>query len=254
MCTVSVVAFDGGVRLVSNRDELRTRPRAAAPERRHAGGLQAIWPVDPASGGTWIGVNDAGVAMTILNRGARTGRPAPAGLRSRGTIIPSLLHLSRLAQVLHEARHLPGPFEPFTLVVVQGTQVAALTSTDPAAPVHTIDLTTPLLFTSSSLGDDLVAGPRQALFDRLVRSSRTPLAGQAKFHRHAWKARPEISVRMSRPDAMTVSRTTVEITSRVISMNYTALDAVRRPITSKALEVELRIQPPPDSCLLTADS
>jgi hypothetical protein len=37
------------------------------------------------------------------------------------------------------------------------------------------------------------------------------LDGQAQFHRHQWRRRPEISVRMEREDALTVSRTVVDV-------------------------------------------
>ena len=100
------------------------------------------------------------------------------------------------------------------------------------------DLSEPLMFTSSSLGDDLVTRPRRELFDRLVRFSASPRSGQSLFHRHAWRARPEISVRMRRADASTVSRTAVTISARTIVMTYTRLDtALRR--RSRELKLSL---------------
>jgi hypothetical protein len=165
--------------------------------------------------------------MTLLNRGPRAPVLA-SDLRSRGTIIPALLHLSRIDQVVEAARHLEGPFEPFTLVVLRGAQVVTLTNTNAGASTQTFDLAAPLLFTSSSLGDDLVEAPRRALFNRLVRANPTSLAVQERFHRHAWKARPEISVRMSRADALTVSRTVIDIADGTARLRYTPLDTARR--------------------------
>jgi hypothetical protein len=47
--------------------------------------------------------------------------------------------------------------------------------------------------------------------------------GQRVFHRHAWPARPEISVLMSRPDAATVSRTVLDVSDGAIRMHYSRI-------------------------------
>jgi hypothetical protein len=76
------------------------------------------------------------------------------------------------------------------------------------------------MFTSSSLGDELVERPRQRLFAALVESSRRPLAAQARYHRHRWPDRPHISVRMARADAATVSHTTIDVSNEHIAIEY----------------------------------
>src|SRR5262249_11399645 len=67
MCTVTVVPTPGAVRLACNRDEQRTRPPALPPQVRRFGRRWAAFPVDPVGGGTWVAVNDTGLAMTVLN-------------------------------------------------------------------------------------------------------------------------------------------------------------------------------------------
>ena len=63
MCTVTVIPLAGnGRRLVSNRDEVRTRPPSSLPRDHAIAGGHALWPVDPTGGGTWIAVSDQGVA------------------------------------------------------------------------------------------------------------------------------------------------------------------------------------------------
>ncbi len=72
MCTVTVIPSGAGFRLVSNRDELRTRPPCEAPKvRTLESGARAIWPADRLAGGTWIAASDRGLALTLLN-----GNPA----------------------------------------------------------------------------------------------------------------------------------------------------------------------------------
>src|SRR5205085_949351 len=92
MCTLTVVPLpDGTVRLAFNRDERRTRPAGLPPVRRLFGPRQAVLPTDPASGGTWLAVNDAGLALAILNATPERPPATAGGNRSRGAIIPALL-------------------------------------------------------------------------------------------------------------------------------------------------------------------
>jgi len=185
-----------------------------------------LWPLDPAGGGTWIGVNDAGIATVLLNR-----CPSPRRLQrqpdvSRGSIIPALLRCRSIESVVHAANRLRlARFAPFTLVIVQNRLVLSMTSVDGQGEWRSFATSQPRLFTSSSLGDERVAGPRRRLFERMVERSRFPLAAQLAFHRHAWPARPEISVLMSRDDAATVSRTIVDVDARSIRMAYLPLAA-----------------------------
>jgi len=220
MCTVSIVPSSSGFRIVCNRDERRTRPIAESPTVHGMGRMRGIWPSDPASGGTWIGANDAGLAMVLLSR--RTGI-ARASVVSRGTIIPDLLRLPSIEAAVDAVKRLPlARFEPFTLVIAQERVVRAVTM-GATSRWRAHAMSRPLLFTSSSLGDALVTGPRRRLFARLVRDCASPLRGQRAFHRHAWSTRPEISVVMSRPDAATVSRTVLDVSAGAIQMHYTRI-------------------------------
>jgi hypothetical protein len=221
MCTVSVVPAGNGFRVVCNRDEQLVRPAALPPTVRRIGVRTALWPLDPVSGGTWIGVNDAGIAMFVLNRTVAPGVAGRSGASSRGTLVPELLRHRRLEDVMRAAANLPlERFEPFTLVAVSRTTAVWMTRRVGDPTFQSAPVSQPLLFTSSSLGDDLVTPPRRQLFARLVERSATPLGGQLAFHRHTWPARPNISVQMSRGDAATVSRTLVDVTSDRIDMRY----------------------------------
>ena len=66
---------------------------------------------------------------------------------------------------------------------------------------------TPLLFTSSGLGDHLVEGVRRELFEGFFAGPAEGWrAAQDGFHRHRWEeGRGHLSVNMARPDARTVS-------------------------------------------------
>lgn len=228
MCTVSVVPIGDGFRLVCNRDELDARPRAEPPARRAVGSRHAIFPVDPQGCGTWIGANDAGLVLTVLNVSASQAAPGPT--RSRGLVIPPLLEHGDLVAALAAARRLDASeFLPFRLVAVQGRALGELASDGQRFRLEARTLVAPRLFTSSSLGDSMVEGPRRRLFQQLVlRRDGRWLSGQERFHAHRWHERPDVSVLMARPGASTVSRCTVTVSGGVLVFEYEPLDHVAR--------------------------
>jgi transport and Golgi organization protein 2 len=221
MCTVSIVPTADGCRVMCNRDERRTREAARPPRVRPTKMSWAAYPEDPVSGGTWIGVNGDGLVVVLLNRTATLDARRGAPL-SRGSIVPRLLSCTSIAQATQAYDALDvRQFEAFRLVMVQR---AAITVADPARPATvTLPLTSPVMFTSSSLGDALVEPPRRRLFEQLVLAADDWLHGQMRFHRHRWTSRPEISIHMAREDAATVSRTTIDVTSSVIGLEYESL-------------------------------
>ena len=225
MCTVTVIPHERGVRVLCNRDERRTRPPALPPQVHDLGGRLALFPVDPQGGGTWIGVNDADLMVALLNGHRTAGKRDDNSTRSRGLIVPDLLYCTSLRQAMAAAESLdPRAFERFRVVIVHNSRVAVAAS-DGNAAIRCTErpLDRPLLFTSSSLGDPAVGRPRQRLFERMVVRSRVGwLAGQTYFHQHQWPHHPEISVRMERRDAVTVSRTTIDVTNDGRLMWYEA--------------------------------
>src|SRR5262247_4444821 len=83
MCTlVLVVPPPGGIlQIAANRDEFLARP-AAAPMPSVDGRWLA--PRDLQAGGTWLGVNAAGLFVGVTNR---TSGPRDATRRSRGLLV-----------------------------------------------------------------------------------------------------------------------------------------------------------------------
>lgn len=274
MCTVSVIltrvsgSREPGscIRVVTSRDELRSRPLAVGAAWRavasdSGANLRAIYPIDPAGGGTWVAASESGLVLCLLNANPLPAPPIPTGaLRSRGKIIPTLIDSNGPAEAIDRVRSLDlDRFAPFRLLAV-GLPTARLSGRVPSfcAMEATWDRTSVsvlehraghLCLVSSGLGDPLVK-PRLALFDKMLRPLADGLrsaeaAGvQDRFHRHTWADRPEISVLMSRLDARTVSITTVEVEAGEgaprIAMRYEpipdlpAVKTVTRPRTSRA--------------------
>jgi hypothetical protein len=227
MCTVSIVPHRDGLRVVSNRDERRDRIEALEPSITTLGTRAATMPVDPAGGGSWIGVNDVGLVVTVLNR--YHGKRAPIDRRrmTRGALVPMMLACDSVSTALARATTIdPTRFEPFRLVLVQRDAIA-LVSGDGRELMHaTSSVTGPVMFTASALGDFLVEEPRRRLFEWLMNDPDSRLRSQALFHRHQWTDKRDISVLMERDDAATVSRTTIDVGdvgARRIEIEYDSL-------------------------------
>jgi hypothetical protein len=236
MCTVTVQTGaaplrsrpdEPVLRVVCNRDELRTRPDAAAPAVTVVGGRRVVMPIDVASGGTWIAGNDCGLVFVLLNayppRSAAAPQLTAATPASRGLIIPILVSSSSVSEALERALRLDtARFPPFRLMLLERYQLAECWTEDGRLRHRRAFLQAPLMRTSSSLGDALVSRPRRALFRRFTACSADPRAAQDAFHDHQWPGAGAISVRMERPDARTVSRTCVEVFRDVMRVRYSS--------------------------------
>lgn len=123
MCTLTFIPGDDGYILGMNRDEQIARGLAVPPRRVQMGKGQAVYPTD-TEGGTWIGVNDSGLAFALLNR---NGGQLSQKARSRGEIILQLLAMPRIeeARAVMQNSDLAGIL-PFRLVGVSATEKAVV--------------------------------------------------------------------------------------------------------------------------------
>jgi hypothetical protein len=214
------------LRVVCNRDEQRSRAAAAPPA---VFGLdRVVMPIDPTSGGSWIAANDRGVVFALLNsyetpRGssptARPDRP------SRGVIVPTVALGDTVSLALERALAIDVTrYEPFRLLLIDRYQLVECWPEDDRLRYRRSFLQGPVMRTSSSLGNGVVAGPRRMLFRRFLTGASDAAAAQNAFHDHQWPGQEHLSVRMGRPDACTVSRTTVEVNVDAACMTYAASD------------------------------
>ncbi len=118
MCSVVILyrpGHDWPVLIAANRDEMQGR--AWAPPARH-------WPdranvvagIDRLAGGSWLGLNDAGVVAGVLNRMDSLG-PQP-GKRSRGELVLEALDHADAAAAAAALGDLdPAAYRSFNMVV-----------------------------------------------------------------------------------------------------------------------------------------
>lgn len=236
MCTVTVIAAsnraDVGepaplVRLVCNRDERRTRPISTRPIIIRAGARRMIMPIDPASDGSWIGVNDAGIVACLLNINlGPCDLTRAAGRRSRGELVPAVLAFDTVGAAVESLAALDArDYPPFRLIVLDAAIAAEVSSDGEDLDMMPASGLPPRWFaTSSGLGDQVVERHRRELFEELVRLAPDDLTAQRRLHDHRWPDHPELSVVMSRADARTVSRTTIDLTPQAALLTHVHFD------------------------------
>jgi len=91
MCTLSFLPDRQGYTVAMNRDEQRTRIPASPAGEHDFQDHSQVYPQEP-SGGTWIGADSSGNLPAILNWYSVDTRGLGAKQKSRGDIIPALLH------------------------------------------------------------------------------------------------------------------------------------------------------------------
>jgi hypothetical protein len=230
MCTLTLLRErwlrDGsGVRpawrVVFNRDEQRSRPPATPPAVHRLGAVQALHPVDPQGGGTWIAATEHGLLFALLNGDdpATADPPGAPPRRSRGAIIPALAALAARRAADVPVRGLdPRAYRPFHLVIVDERDVIEITSDGDAIVPAVPDRADRLIRTSSSVEAAAVRAWRIARFA----PPGTPASAEEQdaFHGRKEPGRPAYGVTMTRADACTVSVTTVEVFPRLVRMTY----------------------------------
>jgi len=229
MCTVAFIPSPtGGYLLGHNRDESRQRPRGLPPRRLTRGGRAFLAPRDPDGGGSWIGVNDAGLTLCLLN--AAEGNPSRLvpNPRSRGRVLWEMFHLDDTRTV---GEHLAtddkqlDDVRAFHLVAIEpgksGRHALAVRFRWDGEKLYHDEHDGPGLFVSSSLDPSGVARGRSEAWRMLI--TRVPNPDRDTLG--AWLASHEpergpFSICMHRPDARTVSRTLVNVDSQKIELAY----------------------------------
>jgi hypothetical protein len=219
MCTVSFLRLKQGYSLMMNRDESPLRP---APETvaqpvidGPRGPRRALYPVDPKSGGTWVGVSDRGPAFCLLNQHPKDweGRP---GLASRGRLVPLALSadtaITGLERVAGEELK---DTAPFLMVGVDGQEAPLSLRWDGRQLERRLYPDQPGLWTSSSFEPEAVDQARRALFHQRLAAlpgdveDAALLSLQESFHFSQEPCPGPVAVWMTRPDACSVSYTHV---------------------------------------------
>ncbi|MGE0442239.1 MAG: NRDE family protein [Gemmatimonadales bacterium] len=253
MCTLSWLPAAEGYRLFFNRDERLTRAPGRPPEPGVERGVRFLAPVDGDAGGTWIGVNEYGLAVALLNRypsGAPGEHPwagprgRPANRISRGILVRALLGCrDRAAAVRYLKTAELHRYEPFTAAFAGSPstpRVAAgrarptgrdagsrsrgkwppltIADWDRRRLVLEVHSAPGLVRTSSGHDQVAAARHRTARFEEMLAAGPPSVERLRAFHRDHTPARGALSVCMHRDDAATQSYSEILVTPRTATI------------------------------------
>ena len=118
MCTLVILRRPDHrwpVLIGANRDEMIDRP-SAPPGRHWPDRPEVVAGLDVLAGGSWLGINDWGVAAAVLNRHGSLG-PAP-DRRSRGELVLEALDHADAIAAAEALSHLdPHSYRTFNLII-----------------------------------------------------------------------------------------------------------------------------------------
>jgi len=214
MCTLILLHRpQPGIPLViaANRDEYRDRP-ARGPALVRRGTRTLLAPIDLRAGGTWLGLNDAGLFAALTNRPSA----APDRTRrSRGLLVLDALAARSALEAAAALQALPaGRYNPFNLVVADGRRAFAACYdetprvTELAPGAHVVgnadpdDRSVPKVARLLAEAEGLAAGPRRDWLPGLAAICRghegeAPL-GAACVHHGDYGTRSSVLLRLER--------------------------------------------------------
>ncbi len=224
MCTVSWAHQGDEFDLMCNRDERHSRSRASAPVVSEMRGVRFIAPADGDHGGTWIGVNQFGVALCLLNRYEDQSEGEAHPYTSRGLLVKNLMDASSRieAQTRVEGIDL-SQFQPFTLAAFEpGEKCLLIEWTGCEMRVGDGESAKPLV--SSSFDQAGARDSRKRLFEELAGASGGSADARLlmNFHQSHAPARGPYSPCMHRDDARTVSFSYIKVAANSIRFFYFA--------------------------------
>ena len=218
MCTVSFLPEKRGFFLAMNRDEQKTRARAVPPKRHKADGQGALYPSEKG-GGTWVGVNDAGLTFALINWYAKPQRERSLCL-SRGVVIPHLVAAGGMNEVAGQMRGLAlARFNPFRLIAISVSERKIREWRWDGKSLTSRSFAWKRRHWFSSGFDERLVSLRRKPLVRAV--AETPEAIRELHRAHAPERGP-FSICMHRDVSETVSLTEISVTKKEARLRYAA--------------------------------
>lgn len=133
MCTVTWLLQPNGYQLFFSRDELKTRRIAFPPSVKERNGIKYIAPTDADAGGSWLGVNQFGLSMGLLNyyHGKINNSDPGKEYISRGLLLTTLIDSTTQSEVIQRLNQLDlSDYRPFILTIWESEKTVATCTWD----------------------------------------------------------------------------------------------------------------------------
>lgn len=221
MCTVIFSPRRAGYLLGMNRDEQLARVTARPPAHHEVEGRSVIYPAEPG-GGTWIGLDDAGNCLALINWYAVRARMRGA-LVSRGNVVRDALPQTSADITDGRLRKMPLKLtRPFRLIgIFPGERQVIEWRWNHRSLKRVNHAWRPAIWISSGFDERGAQLIRQRVFQQTQSDSTFGgLPWLRRLHRsHEPKAGP-YSICMHRAEAATVSYTEIAVNGRTGEMRY----------------------------------
>lgn len=169
MCTVSFYPSKEGVIFTSNRDEQMSRTLAIMPQEYNLNNIKLYFPKDPLGGGSWFIVNNYKQAFILLNGAKEKHISSPPYLRSRGLVLMDLSSNKDPLAYWNETDL--SRIEPFTIIAYLNNKLLQLRWDSSTKSIENIDLSTPRIWSSSTLYTQEVIKEREVLYNNYINNN-----------------------------------------------------------------------------------
>ncbi len=172
MCTVTYIPLRNSILFSSSRDESPARTPAVSPVLRRGKKRKLFYPTDGASGGTWIGLNDEGHLIILLNGGFENHTRRDSYRHSRGLVIKEMLDTEDTI-VTWQQLDLSN-IEPFTLIAYGRHVLHQLVWTGHQKFHLQPDPLEPHIWSSATLYDSNIQALRKQWFKTFLEKNHIP--------------------------------------------------------------------------------
>ena len=218
MCTVVYIPNNKKAFFASLRDESPDRERAIAPEIYTKGEVSFLSPKDPMAGGTWIGANNSGNTIILLNGGFENHPRKETYLKSRGIIVSELLATKSPVEEW-KLINMEG-IEPFTLIIWSNTVLFQLVWDGMKKHEIIQDKTITHIWSSSTLYNSAIKKHREELFLQWI-AEEPFVSKQSVLNFFKTFTNAQNGFIMNRDEKIkTLSYTSIEINNNSTTMSY----------------------------------
>ncbi|CAA6825526.1 MAG: Unknown protein [uncultured Aureispira sp.] len=177
-----------------------------------------VYPKEPQSGGTWIGMAASGRVVSLLNGAFEQNKYVPS-IKSRGLMVLDFLSYPFLADFVraYDFKEL----EPFTMMVYEQHSLWEFRWDKSKKHLKELDASKPHIRSSSTMYPTAIKDLRRGWFSDYLKAHSNPLRRTAlDFHQHAGMGDIRNDLRMDRGRVKTISITSIEKNKDGLDMIY----------------------------------
>jgi hypothetical protein len=227
MCTVTFIPKAGKTYITSNRDENPGRQSSGLISQHSPDSNTIHFPLDEASGGSWIALSETGRTVCLLNGAYEPFIPKPPYRLSRGQVVLAAVKADDTNTFLLKTELTD--IAPFTLLIYENSMLMQMVWDGEQKHIATLPFDEPRIWSSVTLYSPKIREWRKNLFEKWM--SETKVIDRESiiaFHRMA-NDNPENDFVMNRNDIVkTLSVTSIVVTEKAGSILHLDIEEETR--------------------------